>query len=137
MRLRRDDRKPVLETGWQPFTHPEGALFFYHPSKVRIRSHLHDIDNITYQRVFTDANVRDPQIAAKVYSAAEKAYQDADNADVGLPEFVELGLELIDDMTLGYYFADYDQHVVFWCEDHESWPLMNNVRGVEHESHVS
>ncbi|OAX36834.1 hypothetical protein K503DRAFT_743659 [Rhizopogon vinicolor AM-OR11-026] len=116
------EQQPAPVTEWRAFTHPEGALFFYHP----------------HNRVFTDANVRDPLIAAKVGMAAEKAYKEAYNAGVTLPASVELGLELMpNDDTLGYYFADYDKRVVFWFDDdYESQPLMSNVRGVEHESHI-
>ncbi|OJA08211.1 hypothetical protein AZE42_06851 [Rhizopogon vesiculosus] len=116
------NEQPAPEMEWQALTHPEGALFFYHP----------------YKRVFTDANVRDSRTATKVSRAAEKAYKEAHKADVTLPTSVELGLELMpnDDSTLGYYFANHDKRVVFWFEDYESHLLMSNVRGVEHESHI-
>jgi len=55
----------------------------------------------------------------------------------GLPESVELGLELMEDGQTGYYFADCTRRVVFWFEDNTSDHLMNHVRGVEHISHVS
>ena len=90
--------------------------------------------------MFTDADVRDPEIAAKVGRAAEKAYQEACNAGVTLSPPVELGLEFVKDgdaETWGYYFADCASRDIFWFEDNESHPLMSNVRGVQHISHVS
>ncbi|OAX31110.1 hypothetical protein K503DRAFT_870764, partial [Rhizopogon vinicolor AM-OR11-026] len=116
------NEQPTPEMEWQALTHPEGALFFYHP----------------YNRVFTDANVRESRTAIKVGRAAEKAYEEAHKAGVTLPTSVELGLELMpdDDSTLGYYFADYDKRVIFWFDDYNSHLLMSNVRGVEHESHI-
>ncbi|KAG0699793.1 hypothetical protein DFH29DRAFT_1001648 [Suillus ampliporus] len=108
-------------SGWQPLTHPEGALFFYHSD----------------YRVFTDVNVRVDEIAVKMGKIAEKAYEEAHKADVFDPS-VELALERMEvdgKETWGYYFADHHRRVVFWSEPHESVHLMGNVRGVNHESH--
>ncbi|KAG1743341.1 uncharacterized protein EDB91DRAFT_242914 [Suillus paluster] len=111
--------------GWEPLTHPEGALFFYHP----------------YKRVFTDADVRNSETAVKIDKAVEKAREEARNAGISLDRSVELGLEFMeeDDKEMwGYYFADHDRRVIFWFEDYDSesnW-LMNGVRGVERKSHV-
>ncbi|KAG1776247.1 hypothetical protein EV702DRAFT_1230424 [Suillus placidus] len=107
--------------GWEPLTHPEGALFFYYPK----------------QRVFTDADVRDPVTAAKIGEAIKKAYRKVHEANICMHPLVELALELIGEEKWGYYFADHDKRVVFWFEDHTSDPLMNKIRGVERKSHVS
>ncbi|KAG1737409.1 hypothetical protein EDB19DRAFT_1829514 [Suillus lakei] len=109
--------------GWEPLTHPEGALFFYHP----------------YKRVFTDANVRDPVTAAKSGIAVKKAYEEARNANIFLHPSVELALEFMvrDGQEMwGYYFGDHERRVIFWFEDYKSSDLMNNVRGVERKNHV-
>ncbi|KAG2038646.1 hypothetical protein BDR03DRAFT_895142 [Suillus americanus] len=109
--------------GWEPLTHPEGALFFYHPK----------------ERVFTDADVRDHVTAAKIGEAVKEVHRKAHEANISMPQLVELVLERI--MTdgvekWGYYFADHDKRVVFWFEDHTSDLLMNKIRGVERKSHV-
>ncbi|KAG1723719.1 uncharacterized protein EDB91DRAFT_1340174 [Suillus paluster] len=109
--------------GWEPLTHPNGALFFYHP----------------YQRVFTDANVRDPATAVRMGKAAEKVYQEAWNADVILQPSIELALEITKKnghIQIGYYFVDHDRRVIFWFEAHKSDDLMCRVRGVERKSHI-
>ncbi|KAG1815233.1 uncharacterized protein BJ212DRAFT_1481756 [Suillus subaureus] len=109
--------------GWEPFTHPEGALFFYHPHK----------------RAFTDANVRDSETTVKIDKAVEKAYEEARNANILLDPFVELGLELMvedGEEMWGYYFVDHKRRVIFWFEDYKFFELMNNVRGVKRKSHV-
>ncbi|KAG1765949.1 hypothetical protein EDD22DRAFT_879493 [Suillus occidentalis] len=109
--------------GWEPLTHPEGALFFYFPK----------------QRVFTDANVRDPVIAAKAGEAVEKAYKKVHEAKIRMNSLVELALELIvvdGEEKWGYYFVDHDKRVIFWFEDHTSDFLMNSIRGVERKSHI-
>lgn len=115
-----EDLAPVA--GWEPLTHPDGALFFYHP----------------YKRVFTDANVRDPTIATRMGKAAEKAYEEAHNADIVLHPSVELALEFMDkdNKCIGYYFVDHDRRVIFWFEAHESHYVIFGVRGVERKSHV-
>ncbi|KAG1908899.1 uncharacterized protein F5891DRAFT_32125 [Suillus fuscotomentosus] len=109
--------------GWEPLTHPEGALFFYQSRK----------------RVFTDANVRDPEINIEINKAVETARKGARKADIVLDPSVELALELITEANKknwGYYFVDHDRRVIFWFEDYESPHLMNNVRGVERKSHI-
>ncbi|KAG2053024.1 hypothetical protein BDR06DRAFT_956884 [Suillus hirtellus] len=109
--------------GWEPLTHPEGALFFYQPDK----------------RVFTDANVRDSITAVKINKAVVTAYEGMRRADIHLESSVELVLELIvegDKEYLGYYFADHDRRVIFWFEDYKCFDLVNNVRGVERKSHI-
>ncbi|KAG1879054.1 hypothetical protein F4604DRAFT_1923207 [Suillus subluteus] len=113
----------VTVAGWEPLTHPEGALFFYHPK----------------DRVFTDADVRDPVIPAKIGEVVDEAYRKAHEAEIYMHPLVELALELImadGEEKWGYYFADHDKRVVFWFEDHKSEPLLNNIRGVERKSHV-
>ncbi|KAG2135052.1 hypothetical protein BD769DRAFT_449254 [Suillus cothurnatus] len=109
--------------GWEPLTHPEGALFFYHPR----------------ERVFTDADVRDPVIAAKIDEAVNEAYRKAREAHIEMDLLVELVLELImtdSDEKWGYYFADHKKRIVFWFEDYKSGLLLNNIRGIERKSHV-
>ncbi|KAG1762766.1 hypothetical protein EDD22DRAFT_889980 [Suillus occidentalis] len=109
--------------GWEPLTHPEGALFFYHPK----------------ERVFTDADVRESVIADKIGEAVKEAYRRVHEANIAMHPLIELALELITDdgeEKWGYYFADHDKRIIFWFEDHESRPLMNKVRGVECKSHI-
>jgi hypothetical protein len=96
-----------------------------------------DFTDFACQRLFTDANVRDPEIADKVGRAAEMAYEAAHIANIRLHSSMELALELMDDKQLGYYFADHKKHVIFWFEVHRSIALMKDVRGVERKSHVS
>ncbi|KAG2139280.1 hypothetical protein DEU56DRAFT_707667, partial [Suillus clintonianus] len=109
--------------GWEPLTHPEGSLFFYHP----------------YKRVFTDADVRDPETAIKLGKAVEKVYEEARDANIVLHPSVELALELIvkdGAESWGYYFADHERRVIFWFKDHKSHSLMRRVRGVKRKSHI-
>ncbi|KAG1740176.1 uncharacterized protein EDB91DRAFT_1347133 [Suillus paluster] len=111
---------PVL--GWEPLTHPEGALFFYHSDC----------------RVFTDVDVREPGIAVKMSIAIQQVYEEAHKADTFHPS-VELALERMEvdgKEKWGYYFADHNRCVIFWLEPHPSKELMSNVRGVKRKNHV-
>ncbi|KAG1720878.1 hypothetical protein EDB19DRAFT_1859964 [Suillus lakei] len=114
-------RRELAEVeGWEPLTHPEGALFFYQP----------------YKRVFTDADIRDPETAVQINKAVKMAYEGARKADISLDLSVELALELIGKESCGYYFADHKRRVIFWFEDYQNIELMNDVRGVKRKSHV-
>ncbi|KAG1839305.1 hypothetical protein DFJ58DRAFT_859591 [Suillus subalutaceus] len=113
-------------SGWEPLTHPEGALFFYHSS----------------DRVFTDVDVRDPGTAVTMGTMGEvvkQAYKEARKADT-FHASIELTLERMEvdgQEKWGYYFADHDRRVIFWLEPHNPRDLLNNVRGVKRKSHVS
>ncbi|KAG2131682.1 hypothetical protein DEU56DRAFT_454610 [Suillus clintonianus] len=110
-------------SGWEPLTHPEGALFFYHP----------------YKRVFTDADIRAPDMVAKMGKAVDKVYKEAENASIDLHPSVELVLELTEggaDEEWGYYFADHNERVIFWFEPNRSSDLIGNVRGVKCRNHI-
>ncbi|KAG1902370.1 uncharacterized protein F5891DRAFT_161438 [Suillus fuscotomentosus] len=123
MRLKCPRRELAAVDGWEPLTHPEGALFFYQADK----------------RVFTDANVRDSITAVKINKAVVTAYEGMRRADIHLDSSVELVLELIverDKEYLGYYFADHKRRIIFWFEDYNFFDLVNNVRGVERKSHI-
>ncbi|KAG1821404.1 hypothetical protein EV424DRAFT_1612093 [Suillus variegatus] len=113
-------------SGWEPLTHPEGALFFYH----------------SYDRVFTDVDVRDPGSAVTMDTMGEvvkEAYKEARKAHT-FHASVELTLERMEvdgEEKWGYYFVDHNRHVIFWPEPYKSGDLLDNVRGVKRKSHIS
>ncbi|KAG1733752.1 hypothetical protein EDB19DRAFT_1911469 [Suillus lakei] len=109
-------------SGWEPLTHPEGALFFYHSN----------------DRVFTDINVRDPGTAVTMGTIVKQAYEEARKADT-FHASVELTLERVEvdeQEKWGYYFVDHDRRVIFWLEPYTSRELLDNVRGVKRKGHV-
>ncbi|KAG2034190.1 hypothetical protein BDR03DRAFT_965695 [Suillus americanus] len=112
----------ALVSGWEPLTHPEGALFFYH----------------SHKRVFTDANIRASGMVDNIGKAVEKAYKELVNAGIKFHTSVELVLEPMegDREKWGYYFADHDSRVIFWFEAHKSGDLIGNVRGVKCSDHI-
>ncbi|KAG1818917.1 hypothetical protein EV424DRAFT_1347516 [Suillus variegatus] len=98
-----------LVPGWEPLTHPEGALFFYHSN----------------HRVFTYV---DPKTAVGMDDVvAKKACEVAHD----FPSYVELVLERMKDEKWGYCLADHDKRVIFWLEPYESKELIGNIRGVK------
>ncbi|KAG1821407.1 hypothetical protein EV424DRAFT_835078 [Suillus variegatus] len=110
-------------SGWEPLTHPEGALFFYH----------------SYDRVFTNVDVRDPGTVATMGEVVKEAYKEARKAHT-FHASVELTLERMEvdgEGKWGYYFVDHNRHVIFWLEPYKSGDLMDNVRGVKRKSHIS
>ncbi|KAG1866060.1 hypothetical protein F4604DRAFT_1956841 [Suillus subluteus] len=112
----------ALVSGWEPLTHPEGALFFYH----------------SHKRVFTDADIRASGMVDNIGKAVEKAYKEVENAGIKFRSSVELVLEPMegDREEWGYYFADHDSRVIFWFEAHQSGDLIGNVRGVKCGDHI-
>ncbi|KAF8838705.1 hypothetical protein BDN67DRAFT_1012905 [Paxillus ammoniavirescens] len=111
---------------WLPLTHPEGALYFYHP----------------HRRIFTDADIRTPEIRKRIDSYADTLKQ---WVEYHYPNIVtadaELALELFGDQTkqggCKYYYVDHQKRVLFWA--HEFAPeidLMENVKSVSDLSHV-
>ncbi|KAG2048579.1 hypothetical protein BDR06DRAFT_757383 [Suillus hirtellus] len=112
----------ALVSGWEPLTHPEGALFFYH----------------SYKRVFTDADIRTPGMVDNIGKAVDKAYKEVENAGIDLDPSVELVLEFMngDHEEWGYYFADHDRRIIFWFEAHKSSDLIGGVRGVKCADHI-
>jgi len=112
------------------------ALCFFIVLIKRVCANACYFTKIFYQRLFTDADIGNPETADKVGRAAEMAYTAARSANIHLDSHVELALELMGD-EWGYYFADHENHVIFWFKYHESIDLMNNVRGVKRKSHVS
>jgi len=69
----------------------------------------------------------------------KQVYKKARKADI-FHVSIEIALERVEvdgKEKWGYYFADHDKRVVFWLEPHKSRDLLDNVRGVKRQSHVS
>ncbi|KAG2151270.1 uncharacterized protein EDB93DRAFT_1249467 [Suillus bovinus] len=104
---------------WLQLTHPEGARFFFNPK----------------QRVFTDQNILENNLALEILAAAEQANQmAAENGRVCAN--MELAIEKFPEGEFGYYFVDHDARIIFWPEIVKSRELMIHVRGVSDKSHI-
>ncbi|OAX36833.1 hypothetical protein K503DRAFT_867288 [Rhizopogon vinicolor AM-OR11-026] len=108
------------DPNWLRLTHPEGARYFYNP----------------HQRLFTDENVWENDIASEILTVAMEAKQRATDSGITLSETMELTIEKFEDGKFGYYFVDHDAQILFWPELVRSWALMNGIRGVTEKSHI-
>lgn len=104
---------------WLQLTHPEGARFFFNP----------------LQRVFTDQNIFENNLALEILAAAEQANQMAAGSGK-VCATMELAIEKLSEGDFGYYFVDHDARIVFWPEIVKSRELMIHVRGVIDKSHI-
>ncbi|KIK94160.1 hypothetical protein PAXRUDRAFT_469427 [Paxillus rubicundulus Ve08.2h10] len=114
---------------WLQMTHPEGALYFYHP----------------HRRIFTDADIRMGDNRERIESYADALLQ---RVEARYPNIVtadaELALELFDhnikegkERSCKYYYVDHQKRVLFWA--HNFAPEvenMGNVKSVSDLSHV-
>ncbi|KAG2368660.1 hypothetical protein BDR07DRAFT_1390525, partial [Suillus spraguei] len=104
---------------WSQLTHPEGARFFFN----------------SHQRVFTDQNILENNLALEILAAAEQANQMAAESGKVCPT-MELAIEKLPNGKFGYYFVDHDARIIFWPEIVKSRELMIHVRGVTDKSHI-
>ena len=89
------------------------------------------------QRVFTDEDVSDNVIAFEILSVAMQVKELAAMEGIVLSVTTELAIERFQDGFFGYYFVDHDAQTLFWPKPVKSGRLMNGVRGVSEESHIS
>jgi hypothetical protein len=88
------------------------------------------------QRVFTDQNILENNLALEILAAAEQANQMA--AESGkVCATMELAIEKLPEGDFGYYFVDHDARIIFWPEVVKSRELILHVRGVIDKSHIS
>lgn len=118
-------RQLDISTGWEAHVHPEGTLYFYHPTK----------------RVFTDTNVRVPAFLDDLNDCADNLLALARSSGVELTSAIELTLQLGMDPDTGervcsYYFSDRAERTLFWLHELGTEDLFDGVRGVKDYSHI-
>ncbi|KAJ8584356.1 hypothetical protein M405DRAFT_798136, partial [Rhizopogon salebrosus TDB-379] len=109
----------VHDPNWLRLTHPEGARYFYNP----------------VQRLFTDEDVWENDMASEIIAGAMEAKQMAAENGIALSSTTELVIERCKGGT-GYYFVDHDAQILFWPQPVMSWELMSGVKGVTKKSHI-
>ncbi|KZT69939.1 hypothetical protein DAEQUDRAFT_725919 [Daedalea quercina L-15889] len=124
---------------WEAYTHPEGALYFYHRSR----------------RIYTEAWLCDPAILEEVEDFAFRLEEAArDSGYYPLPVDAELVLELENippdaeqvrlDLDSGkpvehywtYYFVDHAERVLFWIHPYQVSDELELIRGFHSASHI-
>ncbi|KAI8976716.1 hypothetical protein BD414DRAFT_517194 [Trametes punicea] len=122
------DLKPVtlsfstegVPADWIACAHPEGRLYFYHPTK----------------RIYTDADVRDRTMVA-ILEAFEETLQDIiQTQDLVLPPEYELVLYLEERKISGgynwlYYYVDHARRSLFWVQEFDVIDYIGEVRGIK------
>ncbi|KAH7924789.1 hypothetical protein BV22DRAFT_1119960 [Leucogyrophana mollusca] len=116
---------PAPIAGWITCTHPEGALYFYHPEK----------------RIFTDANLFKHKNLDVINACAEQIYDHAKTQGIELTRESELVLEILGERNAkqwqcGYYFVEHETRSLFWAHPYEAEPIFGGVKGVKSASHI-
>ncbi|TFK32674.1 hypothetical protein BDQ12DRAFT_692200 [Crucibulum laeve] len=114
------DRGPGLKLpdGWVSYTHPEGALYFYHEEKC----------------VFTEENIyENASVSERLLNAATTLFSRAEKDGISVAG-CELALEITqrkDGQHMGYYFVEHSRRIVFWLDVFRGEKIFERVRGVK------
>ncbi|KIJ61621.1 hypothetical protein HYDPIDRAFT_189512 [Hydnomerulius pinastri MD-312] len=110
-------------TGWVAYTHPEGALYYYHPR----------------MRMFTDADLSLSDVTRKVEDYARFIYDLLEQKDAHPPlDELQLVIELIPTDTAvvgGYYFVNPRNRCLFWLDDFNAEFILQECKGVTSLAH--
>ena len=74
-----------------------------------------------FQRVYTEADIRKPDVLEKVDKCIHKLHAQLDDQDSTLPEDTALVIEPPEDAEgcWGYYFVDHANRTLFWLDEFE------------------
>ncbi|KAH7886450.1 hypothetical protein F5I97DRAFT_1928299 [Phlebopus sp. FC_14] len=102
---------------WEPLIHPEGALYFKHPSR----------------RICTDANLYKNRNMDVITRCADALFERMKSMGIEFSEDSELVLEIMDDKRAniwrcGYYFVDHTYRCLFWLDPFQAEPIFGNRR---------
>lgn len=116
--------------GWKEYTHPLGALYFYHEEYVSSLSHA--IFNLTLihllffprasQRILTEAHLYDNAAyqATTSFIHSIRSFLHLHHDQITLDPDTELVLDITlneDAYVCGYYFVSHKRRVVFWLDE--------------------
>jgi hypothetical protein len=108
---------------------------FRYASVTEGQAWTHSSCHVT-QRLFTDEDVWENDMASEIIAGAMEAKQMAAENGIALSDTTELVIERCKG-GIGYYFVDHDAQILFWPQPVTSWKLMNDVKGVTEKSHIS
>lgn len=116
-----------LPSGWEPYTHPEGALYFFHKE----------------QRVYTDANLYDREYAdtiSELMCCLTRKIEATRQMGVDIPEDYETVLEppKAEDPSedWGYYFVDHVSQSLFWTDSYHPDEWLREIAGETNRQHL-
>lgn len=130
-----DSRAPP--PGWKEYTHPLGALYFYHEEYVSSvslkslppsqRSLTHPSPSPSSQRILTEAHLYDnaayQATTSFIHSIRSFLLLHHDQLNLSSSDDVELVLDITlneDAYVCGYYFVSHTRRVVFWLDEFET-----------------
>ncbi|KDR80108.1 hypothetical protein GALMADRAFT_242345 [Galerina marginata CBS 339.88] len=103
----RDASPTYLPPQWSASVHPEGKIYFYRDSGLRI---------------VTDSYLYTPEVGEQICAWAHEVEKQAADKSFVLTDSVELFLQLEDD-DCNYYFVDRATQTLFWLEEYETSDL--------------
>ncbi|KAH9003501.1 hypothetical protein EDB86DRAFT_2826628 [Lactarius hatsudake] len=128
---------------WVSATHPDGALYFYDPAKVRaLAPYAYPIVTDTrltqLKRLFTDTDMHDPVLRDEI-AASYDYLQNILLAKGPPPKNYDLVLNKHkeDGQTQWFYYYAYPEtRCLFWLETYDAKDMLYEVYGVESPAHV-
>ncbi|KAI0293040.1 hypothetical protein BC826DRAFT_1175831 [Russula brevipes] len=113
---------------WVPFTHPEGALYFYHKS----------------WRIFTDVYMYDPELRAEVHEFArllnEEVLKLVPNVSPWPTNNYEIVIDIVEtkdnSIVWKYYFVDHNNKILFWVDPYDISSQLYEIPGVTEPGHI-
>ena len=127
-----------------PATHPDGALYFFDPNRVRALVTLESATttNVRLKRLFTDTDMHDTILRDEIEDfynylqkiiRAEKLTIPSSNYDLVLDI-----MHIEDEQILwSYYYACHDNRCLFWLDTYDATYLLSELNGVSSPAHIS
>ncbi|KAF8916378.1 hypothetical protein CPB85DRAFT_282509 [Mucidula mucida] len=112
---------------WDVHIHPEGARYFSHRTR----------------RIFTDADLCNPEVTTLVASFIEQMDEFIRAQDIDIPDTADLVFDLIrgesdNRIFCAYYFADHANRSIFWLDTYYAryFSIWSEIKGATSVSHV-
>jgi hypothetical protein len=115
--------------------HAISITLFRYASVTKGQVWAHSSCHVT-QRLFTDEDVWENNMASEIITAAMEAKQLVKENGIAFSDTMELVMEMCKG-GIGYYFVDHVAQILFWPQPVMSWELMSGVKGVTEKSHIS
>ena len=98
---------------------------------------------ICYQRIYTDANLCDPDELVVITESADQILGDLLNKtryeNITLPDDIELVLEIVpldSGPICGYYFVEHRSRCLFWLDNFDAEAICADIKVVVSLSHL-
>ncbi|KZT04473.1 uncharacterized protein LAESUDRAFT_296031 [Laetiporus sulphureus 93-53] len=111
--------------GWEALTHPEGQLYFFHPTRL----------------IYTDEYLCDPNVLREIEDFVAVLDRIVEEQNIQLPPGAELVLDLRTDPETEerywcYYYVNHKDRVLFWIQDYEVTRRLGQLKGIYSATHI-